>query len=352
MEENNKDTIDIIALLKTLWQRRKVFYWVLSATFVITAVMAFCIPQYYTVSVELAPEAQPSSTSGSLGALASTFGFDIGSMASEDAVRPRVYPKVVESQDFMLKLFPITVTTSDGSFSGTYYDYIMTRYKRPFWKEWKAQLSRLIHFYKKPNTGKPGRKSGELDPFWLTGAQCAAVGRMQEKIVCEYDKKMDIITISVTDNDKLVSATVADSVRGVLQDFMTDYRTYKSRVDMLYYEKVMLDAKAEYLQASQEYINYIDSHRDLSMQRYKAEAQNLESEMQLRYVAYSSFQKQYMTAQAKVQECTPVFKVIKSATVPGDPTGPRRLFFVMAMLILAFVVTASVIAVKQLKLFA
>ena len=43
---------------------------------------------------------------------------------------------------------------------------------------------------------------------------------------------------------------------------------------------------------------------------------------------------------AKLQERTPAFTTLKSATVPIKPAGPKRMIFVAGMLILGTIVTS------------
>ena len=68
-----------------------------------------------------------------------------------------------------------------------------------------------------------------------------------------------------------------------------------------------------------------------------------ETEMQIKQAAYTSFQKQYLATQARLQENTPVFTVMQSASVPLQPAGPKRMIFVLAMLFLATFVTGFVL---------
>jgi uncharacterized protein involved in exopolysaccharide biosynthesis len=71
--------------------------------------------------------------------------------------------------------------------------------------------------------------------------------------------------------------------------------------------------------------------------------------MQLKFNAYSVLNTQLQQAKAKVQEKTPAFTVIKGASVPIKPTGPKRMIFVCGMVILAFFGTIGWILKDELK---
>ena len=70
--------------------------------------------------------------------------------------------------------------------------------------------------------------------------------------------------------------------------------------------------------------------------------------MQLKYNAYTAMTTQYQAAKAKVQERTPAFTVVKGAAVPIKAAKPKRMLFVLGMLVLAFFITTFGIIRKEL----
>jgi uncharacterized protein involved in exopolysaccharide biosynthesis len=87
----------------------------------------------------------------------------------------------------------------------------------------------------------------------------------------------------------------------------------------------------------------VDSHSGINLEKYRIEAQNLETEMEIKQAAYTSFQKQYLATQARLQENTPAFTVLQSSTIPLKPAGPKRMIFVLGMIFFATIITACVI---------
>ena len=70
----------------------------------------------------------------------------------------------------------------------------------------------------------------------------------------------------------------------------------------------------------------------------KSVIDDLENEMQLKYNIYTSMNTQLQVATAKLQEQTPAFTVIQSATIPNKPAGPKRLMLALTFMILSFFV--------------
>ena len=133
---------------------------------------------------------------------------------------------------------------------------------------------------------------------------------------------------------------MADSVRSKLQAFITDYRTSKAKNDLAFAEKVCADAKKRYEEARKRYAAFSDSNLGLTLEAYKTEKDDLENEMQLRYSTYSAVFSQLQAAKAKLQERTPAFTTIQSATVPLKPSGPKRVLFVLFVTFLTFMAVA------------
>ena len=196
---------------------------------------------------------------------------------------------------------------------------------------------------------KKGGK-GKFNPYYLSRKQDGVVNLIRDNILLKVDKKSGVITISATAQDPLIAKSLADSVRVKLQTFITDYRTNKSRIDEQYYKKLVDEAKADYERARRIYGSYADANMDVTLESFRAEQTDLENDMQLKYNTYTTLMTQYQAAKAKVQERTPAFTILKGASVPIKPTGPKRMLFVAGMMLLTLFGTAFWIVRKDLHI--
>ena len=169
----------------------------------------------------------------------------------------------------------------------------------------------------------------------------------QGNIKCTFDKKTEIVSITVYDQDPLVCAIMADSTCKKLQDFIVAYRTSKARIDYEYYKKLCEESKAEYENALKRYASSADAHTKTVMAIYQAKVESLENEMQAKYNIYNSINTQLQTARAKLQEATPAFTIIESASVPIKPAGPKRMIISIGMMILSFFVLSGYLLIKS-----
>ncbi len=341
MESNNPvRQIDFVKISKAAMKRKRLYIYSLPAAFAIACFIILSVPRYYTCTVKLAPE-MSSLNASSLNDIASSFGFDIGGASgSNDAIFPEMYPELMESVTFRTGLFPIDVHTADGEINTTYYDYLANKQKAPWWSVVKSKISRL--FAEKQPAG-----NGKVDPFRMTKRQKDVCDMIGDKIICDVDKKNSVISITVTDQDALICATMADSVRTRLQAFITEYRTNKAKIDYEYTKGLYAEAKKGYEKARQIYAAYADANTDLTLTSFKSKVDDLENEMQLKFNTYSSVSIQLQAARARVQERTPAFTTLQAASVPIKPAGPKRMIFVAAITLLTFVITTIYAAYKE-----
>lgn len=348
MEQYQSEIIDLRLLLKKIVRRRKLFFIILPIVFLLSSLLIISVPRTYTTNIKLAPETENSiAAGGSLNSIASSFGIDLSNMQTSDAISPMLYPDLVDDNGFIAGLFPIKVRTADGSISTTYYDYLKTYKKYAWWEKAIAWLKKLLP----QPTENVTRSQGLNQPFdaYNTSRQDDNLMKsIRKDISIDVDKKYGVITINVSSQDPLICKTIADSVKDHLQVFITQYRTNKARLDEAYYHKLMMEAKQAYTKTRQTYGRYADANEDVILQSYKAKQEDLENEMQLQYNTYSMLNTQWKAAKARVQDATPAFTILKGASVPIKPTGPKRMAFVLVMLFIAVLATTIYIIKDEL----
>lgn len=327
-------TIDIRRLWRIVRKRARVFVLVEAAAIVLALVYGFSIHRTYRAQMKLAPETSSSGISGNIGSMASMLGMKIGNMSSNDAISPELYPDVKSSPDFLLGLFDVKVRTLDGKVSTDYKTYL-TRYTHAPW--WEVLLKKLNPLKRKKDT--PAQGAADTHALCLNKKDFQLMKGVDGLISCTVDKKTDVITISVVDQDPLVAALMVDSVRTRLQDFITNYRTKKARNDAAHLEQLFEKARKDYRKAQAAYAAYSDAHQEIFLESYKQESENLENEMQVAYNVYSQISVQLQMAKAKILERTPAFTVVEAPLVPVRHIAPRRSVILLMGMFLAFVGT-------------
>ena len=337
------DVVEVLRLLIKDWKMLCVFAGVSG---VIGLIFAFTTPKTYKSTVMLAPEESGQGFSGSISSLASMVGMNMKLGQTGDALYPEIYPDLVGSTDFILKLFPATVTTKKGDLTTDYYTYL-TKHQKLALKDYPMALLAELTKKKDDNTRKGNGKASNL--IFLTKEQDDVVKGIAHNINCSVDKKTNVITITVEDQDPLIAATIADTVKNRLQESITEYRTKKSKVDLAYMQKLFDEARQQYDKARQTYAVYADANQEVGLKTFQMKEEDLENDMQLKYNIYQQVVEQLQLAKAKVQERTPAFTVMQNATVPIKHAGTPKVVTLAIWLFLGIIVRCLVLGYRNLK---
>jgi len=346
--ESQEQMTNAQKIWSALKKHRKDYLKSIPVAFVLACLYVLGLPNYYSAKVTVVPESGGSEM-GSLASLASSFGISIGGgNKSGDAIIPSMYPDFMSSTAFTSSLFGIKVQKDNDNRIMTYYDYLSYEQNSPWWDK---AIKSVLGIFSSPKEERKGM--GKVDPFRLTPDQYSMVKTIHGKIKWDIGRRIEALTIKVEDQDPLVAATVADSVRERLQEALTEYRTKKARHDLAYIETLYKDAKMKYEKISEVYADFLDANRDVTLETVRLRQTKLENELQLHYSNYNALSAQLLAAKAKVQEKTPVFTTLENATVPLGNAGPFRKRIVMLFVLLVFLCHSAWILHKedQLKLF-
>lgn len=330
MEERQENILDLTKIVPMLLRRWKMYAVCIVGVIIFSLIFVFPIPRYYTCQVMLAPEV----SSGGMNSILSSFGFG-EPQTTNDAISPNLYPDLMKSKDFIVSMFPVEITTLDGSISMAYYDYLRKYSKSSWYMKLWGKFKKMIKPTKdEPNTS--GTKGKTYSPsFLLTKKQSEIAEVIGGKIQYSYDKKTGVISVTVNDFDPLVCSLIADTVSSRLQDFIMDYRTKKARNDLEYAQRIYTQTRDEYEISNRRYVSAVDANWDIINETAKAQLEALNNDKTMKYQTFSAASQKLEAAKAKLQEATPVITVLQGASVPQKPAGPRRMLITLALIFLA-----------------
>lgn len=353
MEEERVEEIRILDLLrKLLGAWKTILKWVV-AFLVVGIMIAISMPDEFTVTTKMVPETAP--RNNSVSSLANIAGISLPP-STTDAFSPTIFPEIVQSNPFVTELFPIEVSykMKKESVTSDYYTYMRDYYREPWWTAVLRAPARFFSWVKSLFKGKSQPIVGyeNLNLSRLTSEQNRVATRIRNSMQLDY--KNSIISLKFTAQDPSVAAKISAEVVARLQEYVTNYRTEKSRKTLEYHQKLYEEYKERYYSSQQRYARYVDSHQNVILQSVRIEQERLQNEMNLNYQLFNSCAQQLQAAQAKVQEETPVLTVINPPTVPLRPSAPIRGLLIVAFIFLGVVFSALWILlgrgwVKELK---
>lgn len=339
-----EDEIDIMELVRKALKNWKFILKCCGVAAVVGLIVGFSIPKTYTVSATLAPETVSKSGGGSLSSLAAMAGINLSSTTTADAFYPDLYPQIVSSNPFIVGLFsvPVEFEYKKETVQTDIYTYLKEYTSAPWWnailKLPGKAIDAVMGIFREKE--EPVEGYANINPQALTLEQEKLAKGLRESISITVDKKTSLISISVVTQNPDVAYTLAKEVISSLQNFVTDYRTQKSRKDLEYYQSVYDDAKEDYYAAQQRYASYVDANQGFTRQSVMIEQQRLQNESELAFQLYNSCAQQLESAKVMVQKETPVFAEMDPPTRPTKKTAPSKAKILVIMVFLGAVVGA------------
>ena len=350
------DEIDLIDVFLKIWAERKMIYKSIAVCFVLGLVVALGTPKEYKSEVTLLVEtsAKGGGMSGLLQQFGGLAGINLSGAAGEDALSPELYPDVIKSTPFLLEIMNQKVTESKYDSTLTVAQYL-DRHTR-------ASLMGVVMGY---TIGLPGKIIGwirgshksevnsqksENGPFRLSQKQTDIAKALAGLIKAKEGESNNTLVISVEVQDPMVAAQLTDSVVRSLTRYIIDYRTQKAKFDLKFVEDRHAEAEAKYVQAQDALAAYSDRNKNVILASARTEEQRLQSEYNLAFNIYNTLSQQLEQAKIKVQENTPVFKVIDPAKVPLQKSKPKTSLILVAMMFLGGFLGVGMIFVKDVYL--
>ena len=336
MLDEEEEGIDIMALVKQLWDGRKtVIIWT-CAFMVLGLIAALTMKLTYDVSTVMVPQLNSKSNS-SLSSLASLAGFDLGTANTGTELSPLIYPQIVSSVTFRKELMYTPLHYQKCDTAICMFDYALSDYAKP------SVIGAIFGGIKKYTIGLPGvilgAMRGEKEPIVLPEGDGSAdntpkpvvISEDEEKILkalaenvsLAVDKKEGYITLNVKGSEPIQTAELAMKAQQLLQEELTRFRIEKSESELEYIQARYNEIKAETESYQEQLARITDRSQSVTNTRDRIERDRIQSKYTISSSIYSELAKQLEQAKMQVKKDTPVFTVIQPITVPNQPSNSR-----------------------------
>ena len=332
--ETEESGIDIIAIIRQLWDGRKTVFITLGIFIALGLVAAITMKRTYTVQTVMVPQLN-SRQNNSLGSLAALMGIDLGVQASTADLSPLVYPEIVNSVPYRLELMhtPLHYTKVDHPIS--MFDYAMGGYDKPsiisYVLRYTIGLPGLIINslrgpqpeieYNVESTGEDGEPVQR--PIIVTVAEQQMLDVFGRVVALDVNKKEGFITLMVHGSEPIQTAELAMKAQQLLQDELTRHRIEKSESELKYVQERFAEIKKEndYYQDQLAIIN--DRSQGLATTRDRIERDRVQAKYNVSNAIYNELAKQLEQAKMQVKKDTPTYAIIQPVTIPMKPSNSR-----------------------------
>ena len=330
--QEEEEGIDIMALLKGLWDGRKTIIIVTAVFMVLGLVAALTMKRTYNVSTVMVPQMNSRSNS-SLSSLASLAGIDLSSMNSTGGdLSPLVYPQIVNSVPFRRELIYTPLHYQKADTAVSMYTYFK-EYTKPtvmgtvlkYTIGLPGVIMKAIRG-EKPDMVLPaseGEADNEPKPVLLTKDEVKLMKVVAQNVNLSVDKKEGYLTLSVVGSEPIQTAELALKAQQLLQEEVTRFRTEKAQDNLDYIQARYDEIKKEAETYQAQLATVKDRSQNMATTRSRIEQERLQSKYNVASSIYSEMAKQLETAKMQVKRDTPVLTIIQPVTVPSQPANSR-----------------------------
>ena len=326
---DDEEGIDIMALVKQLWDGRKTIIIWTCAFIALGFVAALTMKRTYSVSTVMVPQVGGKSSS-SLSSLASLAGIDLGSSSSGSELSPLIYPQIVSSVPFRKELMytPVHYAKVDTAVSMfTYATEIAKPTVMGTIKKYTIGLPGVILGAirkEKPDIVLPSDGADDNPkPLVLTKDEVKILKVISENVSLGVDKKEGYITLNVIGSEPIQTAELAMKAQQLLQEEITRFRIEKSQSELEYIQARYDEIKKETEAYQEQLAKITDKNQNITTTKDRIEHDRIQSKYNTSNAIYSELAKQLEQAKLQVKRDTPVLTIIQPVTVPDKPSNSR-----------------------------
>jgi uncharacterized protein involved in exopolysaccharide biosynthesis len=340
--ENQEDSIDIIALLQSIWTGKKLILKTVLVFMILGLFIAVFSQNEYTASTTIVPQSSSEKPGGSLGGIAALAGINLGSVGQQSSISPTLYPQILTNISFQKELLETLITIEGQDNKITYKEYYTNVYSPSVLSSIKKYTiglpGVLIGLLKSDEISKEESKNNDSLPQ-ITEDDKKLIELLLEQLSMEVNDKDGYIGLSTTMPEARAAAELTQKAQELLEQYVIDFKIEKSSSELDFIKNRYQEKEQEFQKIQQKLAVYTDRNQNVNSARAKMELMLLQSEYDLAYGVYSELAKQLETQELKVKEDTPIFTILQPVFVPLEKTGPKRSLILIIYTFLGFVLS-------------
>ena len=318
----NSDEIDLIEIAKSVWNGKKLIGVITSFFVLIGVLSALLSPVVFTSSTTFIPSSQEGSSGSGLSGVASLVGINLGAMSSGNEIPSSMYPQVSESVEFKRLMLEEFIDEKK--------QIVMKRYLADYYKiDDNLELN-------KPNKSFVSKFEDEL--FDL----------LQNKIFSiSVNQKDGFVTISANMPESEYAAYSAINARNILQKIIINNKIKSAKQNLKFSEDQLKSKRIEFNEIQNKLGYFNDSNLNIITSSIINERKRLEAEFQIINAVMVELSKQVEQNKLQVSKDTPVFSIIKEATMPVVRSSPKRTQMVLIFGFVGLILSVFYTAIKS-----
>ena len=318
--DDNSDEINLIEVAKTIWNGKKLIFIISSFFVLIGIISALVSPIIYTSSTTFIPSSQEGSSGSSLSGVASLVGINLGAMSSGNEIPASMYPQISNSVEFKRLLLEEFVDEK---------------------KEIKMK-SYLVDYYKIDSYSK----SNNPNKSFVSELENDLFNIINNILNISVNEKDGFVTISANMPESEYAAYSAINARNILQKIIINNKIKSAKQNLKFSEYQLKSKRIEFNEIQNKLGYFNDSNLNIITSSIINERKRLEAEFQIINAVMVELSKQVEQNKLQVSKDTPVFSIIKEATMPVVRSSPKRTQMVLIFGFIGLILSVFYTAIK------
>ena len=318
---SHNDEIDLIPIVKKVWTNWKFVFRVSVFFAFIGVVVALLSPIIYTSSSTFILSSGIDDKASSIGGVASLVGINLGGMTSDSQIPAIMYPTVVESVEFKRQLL------------NEYIDQDKTLKLKSF----------LIDYYN-VNLDDFTTKNNE---FFVSDGDDNLFKILKKIIKISVNEKDGFVSISANMPTSEYAANTCINARKILQTIVINTKIKSAKENLNFTQEQLNLKKIEFDEIQDRIAYFEDSNLNIINSKYKNELSKLRAEFQIINSVYTELSKRLEQSKLQVNQDTPVFSIVKEASMPVLRSSPKRTRMVLIFGVLGLLISVLYLICKE-----
>lgn len=335
--------IDFYQVAKKIWHYRKTVYKTVLVFVIIGLIVAFGSKVEYEASCKLLPEKKEGALSnlGGLSGFVGLTGINLD-FGSQSTISPELYPQIVESLPFQLKVIHKDLLFEGEDEKMTSYTYFREVDNPSFLgyiMEYTFGLPEKIRKLFSDEDEEKAAGTDVPDVADLSKRDVKLIERFKNRISVDADPETGVILVEAEMPDPVAAAELTQACVDLLLEYIVDHKVKKVKKNHQFIQKRYADARKKYEEAQKNLEN-------IAFAKTPADKQRVQDEYDLAYETFKSVTTQLDQIEIKLEEETPVFTVIEPVNVPIEKSKPKRTLILLAGIFLGVIAGSLIVLIK------
>ncbi len=337
MKKNN--TIDLIIIFSSLYKKRNTLFKTFILSIIISSIYSLTLSNQYKSTSTFYPHYDNEMTSNNLRNIAGLAGINLRNEDS-DNIPPNLYPKLISSTSFKLKLLNQKINYENRII--TFRDYLIESENSNFINK---VFNQKLKKYNNINNHQKKLRNENLT--YINQTDDYLFKYLNSKIIINVNEKDGFVELNVYDKNPMISSEIAIKANEILQKSIIDFKLKNINDIFKFTSDQLLISKNRLFKLQDSIATFRDSNISIKSDLFMNKLSRLETELSIAKNIYNELAITKEKTAIDVRKNTPIFTIINNVVVPNEKDSPNRILFIIVITFLSIFISSFWLIIKD-----